>query len=43
MNGPIAPAEFRAALRLDLMAFTEKVFATVSPGDGSVSPNFLAR
>jgi predicted phage terminase large subunit-like protein len=33
MTAPVTPAEYRALLRTDLTSFTERVFATVSPGD----------
>jgi predicted phage terminase large subunit-like protein len=33
MTAPISAAEFAAVLRTDLTAFTERAFATVSPGD----------
>ena len=39
MNALISPAEYRALLRSDLVAFVERVFATVSPGD-EYEPNW---
>ena len=39
MTYPLTPSEYRAILRHDLTAFTERVFATVSPGD-QYEPNW---
>ncbi|HEX3918858.1 MAG TPA: phage terminase large subunit [Caulobacteraceae bacterium] len=39
MSALVTPAEYRAILRTNLTAFTERVFATISPGD-KYDPNW---